>query len=153
MKVKLDNVIEALELYSEESHYFYNVKTEEIIYVSSDDLRIAEDDNMPNNLPAWQKDEVETAIDIVENFDDYINLPSQYDIDEYEIMSEFCCSLENEKISNELCDTIIGRGAFKRFRNCVERYGIEKQWYAFKDKAIHDMAIEWCNYNNITPIM
>ena len=141
MKAKLDDVIEALELRSDEGHYFYAVDTEEVVYVTIDDLRMAEDGEITDDLPEWQKDMVETAADIIENWDNHIKLPTQFDINEYNIMSEFCYSLESKTIRNQLLNAIKGSGAFRRFKTSIQHIGIEKQWYSFKDKYLYDMAV------------
>lgn len=100
MKVKLDDVIEALELCSDEGRYFYSTNAEEVVYVTTDDLSIAEDGEITDDLPEWQREMVETAVNIIENWDSYIKLPTQFDINEYNIMSEFYYSLENKTIIN-----------------------------------------------------
>lgn len=152
MKVKLDDVIEALELCSDEGSYFYSADTEEVVYVTTDDLSMAEDGEITYGLPEWQREMVETAVDIVENWDNYIKLPTKFDINEYNIMSEFCYSIENGTVRNQLLNAIRGSGAFRKFKNSIQRFGIEKQWYSFRDKTLYDMAVEWCKRNGIVPI-
>jgi len=89
------------------------------------------------------------ALDIIVNWDKYIALPDKYDINEYSIMENFCFSLDNEKIMNELLYAIRGRGAFRRFKDKVQRLGIQQQWDNFREEAFKEIAIEWCEYNNI----
>lgn len=78
-----------------------------------------------------------------------MGLPDKYDINEYSIMENFCFSLDNEKIMNELLYAIRGRGAFRRFKDKVQRLGIQQQWDNFREEAFKEIAIEWCEYNNI----
>lgn len=153
MKVKLNDVIEALELCSDEGRYYYSTNVEEVVYVTTDHLSTAEDGEITDDLPEWQREMVEIAVDIIENWDNYIKLPTQFDINEYNIMSEFCYSLENKTVRNQLFNAIRGSGAFKRFKYSIQRFEIEERWYSFKHKTLHDMAVEWCERNGITSII
>ncbi len=64
-------------------------------------------------------------------------------------MEEFCLSIKDKRLSDIMYDSIKGSGAFRRFRNNIQKYNIENDWYKFKDKAMKDIAIEWCEGNNI----
>ena len=75
--------------------------------------------------------------------DDYLKLPSKFDIHEYEIMERFCLSMPNEKISNILLSKIRGSGAFRRFRDTIYQYGIEEDWFKYRDEAYKEIAISW----------
>jgi hypothetical protein len=80
--------------------------------------------------------------------DEYLELPSQYDIHEYEIMERFCLSISDEKISDVFLDMIRGSGAFRRFKDLLYRYGIEKDWFRFKDEAYKEIAVSWLESHN-----
>jgi len=80
--------------------------------------------------------------------DDYLKLPSKFNVDEYEIMERFCLSIPNEKISNVLSDMIRGSGAFRRFKDLIYRYDIEKDWYKFRDEAYKEIAVSWLESND-----
>lgn len=56
VQVKLKDIIEELEIQFEESQSFLNIKTGEIIFVTSNDLRVAEDDEPFDHLPDWQQE-------------------------------------------------------------------------------------------------
>ncbi len=74
----------------------------------------------------------------------FFGLPSRFDIDEYNIMEEFIWSLSEGKVQDTLEGAIRGKGAFRRFKDSVHRFGIEKDWYAFQDAWHRKTAIEWC---------
>jgi hypothetical protein len=57
--------------------------------------------------------------------DDYLPLPSKFDIHEYHIMEEFCYSVVDEKIRRVLSDKIRGSGAFRRFKDAICKYEFE----------------------------
>ena len=44
---------------------------------------------------------------------------------------------------------IDGRGAFRRFKNQLYQFGLEKEWYQFRDKYFEQIAREWCLENDV----
>lgn len=149
MKVKLEQIIEGMEMQSEESRSFLNLKTGEVVYVSREVLTIAEDDDEYTHLPEWQQDELEIAKTIVFTINEYASLPSSFDINEYDMMEDFCYSLSNDKNRDILLDSIRGKGAFRRFKDNVEHLGISDKWYAFRDQKYKEIAIEFCKSKNL----
>ena len=149
IRVKLDDIIEVLEFQSDESSSFLNTKTGEVILMTDYAMRAAEDDEPLEEVPDWEQDLVAIAGEILAETGQYIQLPTKYDIDEYSIMEKFCMSLNNQKISDILCDLISGSGAFRRFKDAVHKYDIEDEWYKYRDNAMKEIAIEWCKENNI----
>lgn len=149
MQVKLEHIIEGMEMQSEENRSYLNLKTGEIIYVSREALLIAEDEEEYEHLPEWQQDEVKIAFDIVETFNIYVSLPSSYDINEYNLMEAFSFSLSDYRKRDILLDSIHGKGAFRRFKDNVNRLGISNQWYDYRNKRYREIAIEFCESRNI----
>lgn len=149
MKVKLEDILEGMEMQSEEERSYFNLETGEVVYVSREALMMAEDDEEYEHLPDWQKDEVKIAIDIVESFNKYASLPSSFDINEYEIMEDFCYRLSDDNKREILLDSIRGRGAFRRFKDNSHRLGIIHQWYEFRDMKYKEIAIEFCESRGI----
>lgn len=147
-KVNLEEVIEALEIKTRESNYFYYKKTGEIFYITDDELREAEDEPNIDNFPEWQQDNIRTAVDILST-SDYIKLPNEQDIDDYRIMKDFCNSIEDEKQNNVLCDAISGSRPFRRFKEKIYQFDLADDWYDYQDKIYKEIAIEWCRENNI----
>ncbi len=64
-------------------------------------------------------------------------------------MERFCCSLEDQKLSDELLYEMRGSGAFRRFKDAIHRHGIADDWYRFRQVALEEIAIEWLEANNI----
>jgi hypothetical protein len=54
-----------------------------------------------------------------------------------------------ERFSNDLLNAIRGKGAFRYFKDTLYRYRREKEWFAFREEALRDIAIEWCEKNGI----
>lgn len=150
--VKLQTIIEELEIQLDESRIFLNIETGEIISVTSDELRAAEDDEPFDHLPEWQQEDRKVAIDVFENFENYIDLPTKYDVNEYEIMEEFCLSVREQGKQDALLKAIKGKGAFRRFKDKIIEFDVENQWYSFRNEKFKEIAIEWCQDNNLNYI-
>ena len=76
-------------------------------------------------------------------------LPTKNDINEYEMMVEFADTIEDSKLQNQLYISLNGSGAFKRFKDTCINYDIIDDLYNFRDKKYKDIAINWCQENNI----
>jgi hypothetical protein len=148
-RVKLSDIIEGMESQSDESSSFLNKKTGEVILMTDYAMRAAEDNEPLEDVPDWERELVSTAREILAGTGDYIQLPTKYDIDEYSIMENFCMSLDRREIGDILYDSISGSGAFRRFKDAVYKYGIEDEWYKYRNNAIKEIAIEWCRENGI----
>lgn len=150
--VKLKDVIENLDMADDNFKAFYSKKTGKIFVASVEDLRIAEDSEEDDDFaeyPEWQRESIIEALDVVENWEEHIELPDRYEINEYRVMEDFCLSLDNERISEDMYYSIKGKGAFRRFRDKIYRYGLEQEWYSFRDNALRRMAIAWCEENGV----
>ena len=153
-KVKLEEILDALEFAGEEGDYYYNKITGEVVYIGGEEARIADRDDIDNidHYPEWQREIIKDAIDIEENWDNYISLPSRFDIDEYNIMVEFCDSLDNGRKADQLLNALNGRGAFRKFKDTIIRLNVEKKWYNYRDEALRNVAMDWCKENGIEEI-
>lgn len=74
----------------------------------------------------------------------FFSLPTRFDIHEYSIMERFVWNLPEGKMQDSLEHAIRGRGAFRRFKDAVRRFGIEQQWYEFQEKKYYEIAADWC---------
>lgn len=95
------------------------------------------------------EDNSEVIEEIKEEFEEYIPLPGQYEIDEYSIMEEFIYELPEGRVQSELEGTVQGSGAFRRFKDTVCDLGLEQKWYKYRDVAYEEIAREWCEKNQI----
>jgi hypothetical protein len=145
--VSLKDAVLALDTMSDELQSYLNLKTGEWVTLSNEVISIAKDDRDINDSPEWEQEMIIQARDVLET-DDYLQLPDRYEINEYSIMEEFIRSL-NGRIRDNLLDQICGKGAFGRFKNAIHRYGIEDQWFEFREKALEKIVIAWLEENNI----
>ncbi len=138
----------AMEFQSDESTSYLNKSTGKVLTISEEEFTAARDDEPIEDFPDWQYENITTAKEILET-EDYIPLPTKFDIHEYDIMEKFCLSRKDEQLRNTMYSSIKGSGAFRRFKNNIRRYNIEDDWYTYRDAAMKEIGIEWCKYNNI----
>ena len=146
--VTIKDVVNEMDGISDEHSAFLNRHTGELITLSSEELSAAEEDDDVNEYPEWQQDIIIKAREVITS-DDYLPLPSKFDINEYHIMEDFCRWVGNDKIRGILLDKIRGRGAFRRFKDCILKYEIEEEWYRFRQEELEKIAIEWLEVNHI----
>ena len=131
MRVKLNDVLDSLEMVSDEIDCYYNPKTGEFFMSNIGELE---------NLNEDELDEL---------FTESIILPTQYDIDEYSMMEEFAATVENQRLQNQLYISLNGSCAFRRFKDTCINFDIINDWYKFKNEKYKEIAIDWCKENNI----
>lgn len=137
MKVKLQEVLEALEGAGMEIEYYYDTKMQEILMVF---------DGMVNG-----EYNSELMEELSEGFvEDFIPLPGQYEINEYRMMESFIYELPAGRNQDVLEQAIRGKGAFRRFKDRLFDLGIEKKWYQYRDACYEKIAREWCEKYGIT---
>lgn len=132
MKIKLTDIIEAIEETDQDSEFYLDKETGEIVWV---------------NEMCMENDEWEEITDRLDEHGCY-QLPTRYDIRDYDIMVDFIQTL-SEEVSYQLSSVINGRGAFRRFKDTLCYLGLEQQWYDFKADAYKKTAIEWCTEHDI----
>ena len=147
--VSIKDVVNEMDVLSDEHSAFLNRHTGELVTLSNEEISAAEEDENIDEYPEWQQDMILKAKEVI-NSDDYLALPSKFEIHEYHIMEEFCHAVEDDKIRGNLLDKIRGRGAFSRFKNAIRMNGIEEEWYRFRQEELEKIAIEWLEANEIS---
>ena len=110
-------------------------------YLDGDDYEV---------YPAEQS-EIDKAREFTDRYDRefVIDFPDEYEMRDYDIMEEYAESQPDARIANQLLYAIRGKGAFRKFREAVTRFGFLDDWYAFKDSAMIERARRWCIRNGI----
>lgn len=147
--VSLNDFINEMDVFSDEHSAFLNQHTGELVTLSREELSAAEEDDDIVDYPEWQQDTLIKAKEVLDS-DDYLPLPSKFDMHEYHIMEDFCYSVLDDKIRERLLDKIRGQGAFRRFRDAIQLNGIEEDWYRFRQEALEKIAIDWLEANQIS---
>ena len=119
MKIPLQQVIEAIEMADDAFTAFWDSKTGETVYL---------DDGL---ISGMRNEELENLLET--ESERFYRFPSKWDIHEYSIMEDFIDSLTPGGIQDDK----------------LYFYGIEQQWYDFRDNAFRELAIRWCRDNEL----
>lgn len=149
IKVKLNAIIEGMDSQSDETNAYLNKKTGMVELIADEYITAAEENLFLEDEPQWFREIVQVAKQILET-DDFIPLPSLFDIDEYSIMEKFSRSIPDSKLSDELYYSLKGKGAFRRFKKNIRLHGIEADWYTFKHELLEKIAKDWCDKNKLS---
>ena len=149
--VSLHEIVDQLTCLDDESTAYLNKETGEVVMVSREDMSWAEEGGELEDIqdePEWQREIFRIAIDVLDS-DDYVALPGKFELDEYDIMRDFCASVAGDRLRDRLLDAIRGAGAFRRFRDAIHRFDIAEDWYRFRDAALKEIAIAWLKENHV----
>jgi len=146
--VKLSDVVDQMDMLSDEASTYLNRLTGEFVFVTEESKRAAEDPDEWDDLPDWQSEEMPEIKEALES-EDYLVLPGKYEIHEWSIMERFAQSVADEEACDELLTALHGSGAFRYFKDTVHRLGIEQDWYRFRDEAFREIAREWLRAHDI----
>lgn len=146
--VSLRDVIDEMEMSSDEATSYINRKTGELITVTDEMFSLAEDPDEEEDAPEWQKEMLPKVREVAAS-EEFIPLPSKFDIHEWAIMERFARSVADDDVSDELEAALHGRGAFGRFKDVLRRRGIADAWYRFRDAALEEIAVEFLEAHGI----
>ena len=146
-KIKLSDLADVLEETFDGWEQYMNKETGQIISVP-------EDKGFCDDPDEWEE-----IISMIEEGEQFVRLPNQYEINEYRIMEEFADFAGSElkyvpaeqahEIGRELLEALQGRGAFRRFKNTLNYYGVAEEYYAYRHIYYTELAKEWCQNNGI----
>ena len=148
LRVKLQDILEGMDFQSDEQSSFLNLTTGEVVSITDEELRAAENDEPLEDFPEWQHDAIRIAGEILET-EHYLPLPDRFEMHEYSLMERFCLSVDEEDIRDDLRNAIRGRGAFRYFKDRIHAYGIAEEWYRYRDAALREIAVAWCEEHGI----
>jgi hypothetical protein len=163
LKVDLDEVQKAMEDIERDAFdYFLDTETGDVVILSEDIISKAHmmlagsfDEDMADydevefdvdcTVPEWIEDEVELALDIfVHDKERYERIPERRSKGGYAAMKEYTESLKDSELKCELQNIIDGKGAFRRFKDALDRHPAEKKrWYGYNAKLARREILEW----------
>ena len=147
--VKLSDIVEALEMQSDESTYYLDNRTGTVYLLSPDELYAGEEDDPLEDYPEWQRKLIEISRRLANGEDENLfELPTRWDVNEYGIMEAFC-DRQDPANRDTLNGAIKGKGAFRRFKDTLAELDLFDQWNQFRRANLKDMAFEWCRDNEI----
>lgn len=145
----LDDLIDALEEQSDSLFPFLDRETGEVLLISDESLSLSEaEPEEIDSLPDWQKEEAKLAV-LIETTDRYLALPTRFDIQEWNIMADFCHQLRRDDIRESLLGAIHGNHAFRRFKDQIATHNLRKEWDGFRRQALAEIVRDWCEEEGI----
>ncbi|MDP2744698.1 MAG: UPF0158 family protein [Dehalococcoidia bacterium] len=136
LKLDLDELCEATENSSYEDEYFLDLETGEILFISE-----YTNDGETEKL----KDQIE------EESDRYERIPKAESHEGYEDMVDFISTIKDKHLAELLEVAINGKGAFRRFKDVLLNYPMEREsWFQFKDDIMQRRALEWLDDIDVT---
>jgi hypothetical protein len=145
--VSLRDVVEALDLQSDELQSYLDPDTGEIVTFSDEEAMMAECDDW-DDAPEWMKEFLPKVKRALED-DRMLELPDRVHIDEWRMMQDFALEDEQCRCRAELDSAVHGAGAFRRFKDAIQRLGLEDAWYQYREAAFEQVAKEWLEENKI----
>jgi hypothetical protein len=145
----LDDLIDALEEQSDSLFAFLDQQTGEVLLISEESLALTEaDPETIAMLPDWQKEEALRAV-LIETTDRYLPLPDRFDVNEWNIMSEFCHEVKPDHIRAALLKAVQGNHAFRRFKDQIATHDLWEDWNRFRQQAFGEIIRDWAEENGI----
>ena len=145
--ISLRDVIEALDLQSDELSSYLDPDSGEIITFNAEEADIAERGDWAH-APDWMREYLPKIKRALED-DRVLPLPDRAHIDEWRMMQDFAEERENCSVRAELLGVIHGTSAFRLFRRTIERLGIEERWHQYRNEAMERVARQWLEANKL----
>jgi Uncharacterised protein family (UPF0158) len=146
----LDDLINALEEQSDTLYSFLDRETGEVFLMSDESLSLGEaEPEKIESLPGWQREEAEVA-KLIATTERYLPLPSRFEVNEWNIMRDFCEQIKQDKARNSLVNAVHGNHAFRKFKDQIASHNLWKPWNQFRRSALEEILRPWCEENGIT---
>lgn len=102
---------------------------------SLDFIRINQEIQTPEDIE-------KSYIDIDQDMENFVLLPTAAELDEHELREAFIASLDRHQRDNFL-DNYDGIDPREEFLDIVYEQGLESEWNSFRDKAAADILLTW----------
>ncbi len=83
---------------------------------------------------------------------DWLAVPQRPSREGYQTMQRFVEQVEDEALRERLAGALVGRGAFRRFKDqLLDAPEVRQQWFAFKDAEVYAFVADWLAQQGIEP--
>ena len=151
---KLSDLVESIDFPQDsDNRLYFDRQTGETVCLEKSILSAVEegDEERLEDVPAWQKPEIEVAKAIIDDrAGRFIDPPDKVEFDEYRHMQDFIETIDDPDLAGQLSRSIQGSGAFRRFKDTLYRLRLEKRWFNYRDRAMKEFAIDWAEENNVS---
>lgn len=149
MKVSLKAVADGIELHDDEINCYIDLQSGEVEFITSEEMMMFENDEGERGGAGNDIERNAQIRAYLDNPNNYLQLPSKYDLNEYRIMEDFINTLADEAQRLEMQHCIQGKGAFSRFKRGLDQFDLRGAWFAFKAAKIRSFAEAWCKDNDL----
>ncbi|MCX6031348.1 MAG: UPF0158 family protein [Chloroflexi bacterium] len=165
--VNLSDLVFAFESSFESMDNYLDLETGQVVAISDDTRReldrlyeemdVEEQEEPPplaqllddRNLPDWQRQEIERADQVEREYGSrFIAAPQMDSHEGYREMEDFIATARDDHVRELLEVAIMGRGAFRRFKDVLLSYPRER-WFKFRDEKMFDRVYEWLEEHDI----
>ena len=127
---------------------FCKKSTGEVLCVDQRVMACFEGDIDETELLAWETESLKRLDVVMENSGDVVSIPQEGFLDAYEVMESFAYSIPGP-YQDKLLDALQGKGAFRRFRDTVNRLNIAEHWYTYRVSRLRREIRTWCDVMGI----
>jgi len=127
---------------------YLNRYTYELVTISEGDLELSDWEGDDPGCREYLRREVARARAVVKS-EDFLKVPSRFEIRELDIMESFCSTVEDPALRDSLLHALRGRDAFRRFRNEARARGVQVAWFIFREGALERIAADWLDASGI----
>lgn len=135
IKVKWDSVETAFERNSPDLQSYIDHESGEVVVVV---------DGMPENDESRRR--------IAENPERFVRIDPASSREQYRWMERFVASVDDEQLRERLLLAIDGKGAFRRFKDVLLSYPVERErWFNYRADLLHHHINEWFEAKGLEP--
>lgn len=133
--ISLEDIINELELISDDGLSFLHKLSGELIHLSSHEQK--------NPIKAKTDSSKEDFTEA-----DYLRLPTKNEINEHNLILTFLRNNPNKIVNEEITNLEKDHNTnYWQLRNVILHYNIGNEWYKYKRDVFKKIAIDWCNKN------
>lgn len=147
LPVKIKEVLEALIYTEDDCTTYVNKITGELATISDEESNYAHEE-LDETVPEWIVAGRPRVKQILES-EDYLEMPSKYDLHEENMMTSFCDTVEKEDVKNYLLKTLKGNHAAENFSQTIDKFDLGKKWIAHRDNSMKEIAIKFLDDHSI----
>lgn len=133
--VYLEDIADAFEECMDGWVQFLDTRTGEIVALSEDPYMACEED--------------QELLEEIDETDDYVRLPNQYELHEKSIMEKFAYESGNKRVSEVLFDALRRRHPYRCFKDKINDLGISQIYYDYRNRTYINIAEEWCRNHHV----
>jgi hypothetical protein len=106
------------------------------------------------DLPDWLKEAILDAGRVRDGYPErFVEVPQAETRETYADMEAFIATVPSVRLRHRLEDAIVGRGAFRRFRDLLDGdEAEERRWYSFKTARLRERTTAWLAAEGIRPV-